>query len=113
MGVGFNYSAENRPDFLAPIYFYRNALGNVKVPQDAPPIFICAASDDQLGFASHSVNLYSDWVTAGKSAELHLYNKGGHGFGMRKQGLPTDHWIDRFTDWLGQQGFLKSQAVVK
>ena len=29
-----------------------------------------------------------------------MYAKGGHGFGMRKQNLPTDHWIDRFADWL-------------
>jgi hypothetical protein len=43
---------------------------------------------------------------AKKPAELHLYSKGGHGFGMRRQGLPSDRWIDLFTDWLGTQGLL-------
>ena len=40
-------------------------------------------------------------------AELHIYSKGGHGFGMRKQGLPADHWIDHFGDWLQVQGVLE------
>jgi hypothetical protein len=30
-----------------------------------------------------------------------------HGFGMRQQNIPTDHWIDRFADWLDLEGFLK------
>jgi acetyl esterase/lipase len=107
MGVAFSYTAANRPDFLAPIYLYTGALKNTTIPKDAPPIFICAATDDQLGFASQSSNLYNDWIAAGKPAELHMYAKGGHGFGMRKQNLPVDTWIERFGDWLNQQGFLK------
>lgn len=107
MGVGYTYTEANRPDFLAPVYLYRTALGKQTVPNDAPPIFICAASDDQLGLAPHSVNLYSEWLAAGKSAELHMYLKGGHGFGMRRQNLPVDSWIERFGDWLNDQGLLK------
>ncbi|WP_375447597.1 GDSL-type esterase/lipase family protein [uncultured Fibrella sp.] len=109
MGVGFDYSPANRPDFLAPIYPYlgAGAIAKQNVPADAPPLFVCAASDDQLGLAPHSTKLYTDWLAAGKSAELHLYLKGGHGFGMRKQNLPTDAWIDRFGDWLKLNGFLK------
>lgn len=107
MGVGFSYTPGNRPDFLAPVYPYIGALQNTAVPKDAPPIFICAASDDQLGLATHSSNLYNDWIKAGKGAELHMYSKGGHGFGMHKQNLPVDTWIDRFGDWLNQQGLLK------
>jgi acetyl esterase/lipase len=67
-------------------------------------MFILAASDDPLGLAHHSLALYQDWVTAKKQAELHLYSKGGHGFGLRKQDLPTDQWIERFADWLAAQG---------
>lgn len=108
MGVGFDYTAANRPDFLAPIYPYLGpmAIARQAVPADAPPLFVCAASDDQLGLAPHSVKLYSDWLAARKTAELHLYQKGGHGFGMHKQNLPTDTWIDRFGDWLHLNGFL-------
>ncbi len=108
MGVGFAYSPANRPDFLAPIYPYlgTGAIAQQVVPADAPPLFVCAATDDQLGLAPHSTKLYTDWIAAGKSAELHMYQKGGHGFGMRKQNLPTDTWIDRFGDWLKLNGYL-------
>jgi dipeptidyl aminopeptidase/acylaminoacyl peptidase len=51
--------------------------------------------------------LYEKWAAAHKSVELHMFAKGGHGFGMRKQNLPTDHWIDRFAEWLDLQGWLK------
>jgi acetyl esterase/lipase len=104
MGTVFNSTAINRPNFAAPVYPYMNALKNQLIPTDAPPLFICAASDDQLGLASHSTNLYNTWIAAKKEAELHMYLKGGHGFGMRKQGLPTDTWIERFGDWMNLKG---------
>ena len=77
------------------------------MPKDAPPLFALAASNDPLGLADDSVELYSKWLAANKPAELHMYAKGGHGFGVRRQNLPTDTWIDRFADWLDLQGFLK------
>lgn len=117
-GVAFNYVPEGRPAFVAPIYGGgppRDVIGikgeeklnDTSVPADAPPMFVAAATDDQLGLAPRSVALYQAWADAHKSAELHMYSKGGHGFGMHKQNLPVDHWIDRFTDWLELEGFLK------
>ena len=106
-GVAFHYLPEGRPAFVAPIYAGGDISKDVPVPVDAPPMFVAAATDDQLGLAPESVALYERWTDAHKSAELHLYAKGGHGFGMRKQNLPTDHWIDRFADWLVLQGWLK------
>ena len=106
-GVAFRYAPEGRPAFVAPIYGAAAMFKDARVPGDAPPMFVVAATDDQLGLAPESVALYEKWTSAGKSAELHMYAKGGHGFGMRKQNLPTDHWIDRFADWLQLQGWLK------
>jgi acetyl esterase/lipase len=103
----FKYSADSRPDFVAPIYAYMGVVTDTTVPSDAPPAFIVAASDDQLGLAPDSVTIYSKWIAAKKSAEIHMYAKGGHGFGMRKQNLPTDQWIERFGEWLQLQGLLK------
>lgn len=106
--VAYNYTPETRPDFVAPIYLaYGWTIKTNGVPADAPPMFILAATDDQLKLASHSVDLYRDWMAAKKPVELHMFAKGGHGFGMRKQNLPTDGWIERFADWLGHQGLLK------
>lgn len=106
--VVMNYSPDTRPDFAAPIYLQYDWAPKPKgVPADAPPLFILAATDDPLGLGPHSVALYRDWTAARKPAELHLFAKGGHGFGMRKQNLPTDRWIERFADWLEVQGWLK------
>lgn len=105
-GTVYNSKENNRPNFAAPIYAYTGALKNTAVPVDAPPLFIAAASDDQLGLAPNSVQTYSNWLAAGKSAELHIYSKGGHGFGMRKLNLPVESWIERFGDWLKLQDLL-------
>lgn len=107
--VAYNYTAATRPDFVAPIYLQYDWTVKTAVPADAPPLFLLAATDDQIGLAPHSVRLYNDWVAAGKSAELHLYATGGHGFGMRSQNLPSDRWIELFGDWLGMQGLLKKE----
>jgi acetyl esterase/lipase len=104
--VAFHHSAESRPAFVAPIYAGGMSI-DAPVPADAPPMFVAAANDDQLGLAPVSLHLYHLWSAAHKSAELHIYAKGGHGFGMRKQNLPTDRWIDQFAEWLDLEGFLK------
>lgn len=95
--VATQYDPESRPDFAAPIYSAPLAIEHI--PADAPPLFIALASNDQMAVQS-SIPLYTAWQATGHSAELHIYATGGHGFGMNKQGLPADQWIDRFGDWL-------------
>jgi acetyl esterase/lipase len=103
--VALHYAPASRPAFVAPIY--GGALSkDAPVPADAPPMFIAAATDDTLGLAPESIALWEKWTAAQKSVELHMYARGGHGFGMHMQNIPTDHWIDRFDDWLQLQGFL-------
>ncbi len=106
MCVAYNGTAESRPDFVAPIYAYGNAIIGTTVPAEKMPAFIVAATDDALVPASHSVNIYSKWTAAKQPAELHLYEKGGHGFGMKTQNIPADGWIERFAEWLHMQGYL-------
>jgi acetyl esterase/lipase len=107
MGVVMENDAESRPDFAAPIY--GGGTNGAKVPEDAPPLFILCASDDRLA-ATGSVRLYNEWKAAGKPVELHIYEKGGHGFGMNQKGLPVDHWIDRYGDWLSQRKLINLGA---
>jgi len=112
MGVSYKYDADSRPDFSAPIYAYiPGDMASSSIPSDAPALFICAATNDGLRLATHSSNLYNKWIGGGKQAELHMYAKGDHGFGMRKQNLPTDKWIERFYEWLEVQGFLQKAAT--
>jgi acetyl esterase/lipase len=105
LGVALEHDAESRPNFAAPIYGIDTE--GAPVPADAPPLFILCASDDPLLPPAGSARLYIAWKTAGKPAELHIYAQGGHGFGMNRRGLPVDHWIERFGDWLEAQGLLK------
>ena len=98
--VVHHYDAESRPSFVAPIYAAVRWLEGAELPDDAPPAFVLAAADDSLGLAPDSVALYERWVAAAVPVELHLYARGGHGFGLRKQSAPSDQWIERFGDWL-------------
>jgi len=105
--VAYSHTTESRPDYVAPIYAYVAGFSKREVPNDAPPMFVAAATDDQL--AQHSLALYNDWIASKHAAEIHIYAKGGHGFGMRKQNLPSDNWIERFADWLQSQGLMKKK----
>lgn len=99
--VIINSAPGKQPDFAAPIY--GGWLGDSKIPEDAAPLFILAASDDLI--SAGCPDLYKAWRTSGHSAELHIYSKGGHGFGMARRGLPVDSWIERFYDWMKTAGF--------
>jgi len=101
--VALHHDAASCPNFAAVIY---GAPGEeVAVPADAPPLFLLCADDDLMA-STRSAQLYSTWKAAGHPVELHIYAKGGHGFGMKTQNLPTDHWIERFYEWLQEQGLL-------
>jgi acetyl esterase/lipase len=98
------YDPASRPDFAAPIY--TGPYASAAVPADAPPLFVLCAADDAMA-APLSLRLFGDWRAAGRPAELHIYAAGGHGFGMRTLGQPSDTWIERFGEWLGGMGLLK------
>lgn len=106
VSAAYNYIAENKPNYIAPVYAFFPKEMQGTMQKDAPPAFITAATDDQLGLATHSTALYDQWFNANVSAEMHMYAKGGHGFGMRVQNLPSDKWIERFAEWLQIYGWL-------
>jgi acetyl esterase/lipase len=101
-----DYTPETRPDFAVPVYAYVPPAWPLEIPKDAPPLFMAAATDDEYHLVPMTINLYSKWLAAGRSAELHIYSKGGHGFGMNHYQLPSDTWIERLGDWLQLQGLL-------
>lgn len=91
-----------RPDFVAVLY------GGLRtpVPADAPPIFIAAAADDEYQ-PNDPILLYTAWRGAG-AAELHVYERGGHGFGLKSKGATSDHWFDELVWWMQSRGFIVS-----
>ena len=104
MHVASAYDAASRPDFVGAIYGGDNDL---KVPDDAPPLFLAVSADDPL-LASASTPIFEAWRAKGRPAELHIFEKGGHGFGLNKSGASSDHWIDEFYWWLEAGGFVKA-----
>jgi dipeptidyl aminopeptidase/acylaminoacyl peptidase len=57
-----------------------------------------------LGLTGQSLEIYRKWFEAKQPSELHIYEKGRHGFSLQKQNLPVDGWIDRFEDWMKMHG---------
>ncbi|MDO6821080.1 alpha/beta hydrolase [Zobellia sp. 1_MG-2023] len=108
MGVAYNYTEDNRPNFIVPVYAWTSAYPVQDAPKNAPDLLVICASDDPLGLAPGSIEIYNSWLKAGYIPELHMYAKGGHGFGMKKQGLPSDNWIQRFYDWSVAQGITQT-----
>jgi acetyl esterase/lipase len=107
-GVLLQPDAAARPNFAAPIY--GGPFGKMPtVPAKLPPIFMAWAQDDDL--VLDPVNkFYEALISAGAKPEVHIYRAGGHGFGMKKQGTTSDHWIDEFYFWLEAQGLTKSST---
>ena len=84
-------------------------MGEVEVPKDAPPLFVAIAVDDFL--FRGQFGLIESWYKAKRPVEFHLYQDGGHGFGMGYPGHPTHYWFEPFTHWLDHNGFLKAKAA--
>jgi acetyl esterase/lipase len=97
--------ATGRPSFAAMIY--GGPFGGMPaIPAKLPPMFLAWAQDDPLALEPVA-KFYAALTTAGHKPEVHIFSAGGHGFGMRKQGTSSDHWIDEFYDWLEAQGLTK------
>nr|WP_277622834.1 dienelactone hydrolase family protein [Sphingomonas telluris] len=93
-----------RPNFA--VSMYGAALAGEMPGRSAPPIFIGAAQDDPQLPADNSVEIFQRWTKAGLPAELHIYERGGHGFGFRRHDLPVDNWPGVFRTWLVARGYL-------
>jgi len=94
-----------RPDFAAMIY--GAPFGRMPaIPAKLPPMFMAWAQDDNVALEP-IVKFYGALTAAGYKPEVHIFSSGGHGFGMRKQGATSDHWIDAFYYWLEAYGFTR------
>jgi acetyl esterase/lipase len=85
------HGQDARPAFIANIY---GPLAAVTVPADAPPLFVALAADDPL-FAKGGYGLVDSWRAAGRPVEFHLYEQGGHGFGMYPKTATSAGWHRR------------------
>lgn len=94
--------------FIGPIY---GGMGPVEVPENAPPMFNVIASDDFLFRGQFGV--IDSWYKAGIPVEFHLYQNGGHGFGLGNPNRTSNRWFDAFMHWLDVNGFQSKMTAEK
>jgi acetyl esterase/lipase len=87
---------EARPAFLGYVY---GPMSAVQAPADAPPMFAALAMDDPL-FGRSGFGIVDAWKAVKRPVELHVYERGGHGFGMGPPGTTAALWLDQFVAWL-------------
>ncbi len=93
----------NEPDDKL-VQLYSNEL---QVTPETPPAFLVHTNDDGVK-ADNSVRFFMACRKAKVPAELHLYEKGGHGYGIRKTGTTVENWPQQCQAWLKARGLLKS-----
>ncbi len=91
------------PAFIGDIYGPLNA---VKVPANAPPLYIALAADDPF-FANAGFGLIDSWKAAKRPVEFHLFEQGGHGFGMYPKETTSTGWFENFASWLRMHGYIR------
>lgn len=91
-----------KPAFLGDIY---GPLTLKAVPKNAPPLFVALAADDPF-FANSGYELIDNWRAAGRPVEFHLYEQGGHGFGMYPKTTTSTGWFNAFVNWLTMHGMV-------
>jgi acetyl esterase/lipase len=95
-----------KPAFIGDIY---GPVSPMTVPADAPPLFVALAADDPL-FGGTGFGLIDSWRAAKRPVEFHLFEQGGHGFGMYQKTTTSTGWFDAFARWLDMHGYLKRAA---
>ncbi len=105
-----------KPDFAVTIYpggMLKRGTDQlspeIRVASDTPPTFLAVASDDK-GSIESTVLYYLALERAGVAAELHVYETGGHGFGLRPTGKNSATWPARCEDWMRDRGLIKPMA---
>lgn len=104
-----------RPDFTVlvyPAYLTNKELTalapEIKVDAQTPPTFLVQTQDDAIHV--ENVIVYAGALRAvGVPVELHIYPKGGHGYGLRPSNNAVSHWPERVGEWLKTQGWLKAK----
>ena len=84
----------------------RDYSNELQVTAATPPTFIIHAEDDNVVPVVNTLYFYEALQRHGVQAEMHIYPKGGHGFGMHNS-TTKDEWTDRLRNWLGGNGWLK------
>ena len=93
-----NLLGKNPSDELVKLY-----SNELQVNKQTPPTFIIHARDDGAVPIANSENLLEALQKNKVPAKLVTYDEGGHGFGMRKKGIPVENWPQKMKSWLTER----------
>ena len=81
------------------------------VDANTPPTWLAAAQDDKEVPLENTLAMFASLRAAHVPAEMHIFEEGGHGFGLRKaQGLPASYWPDLLLHWMTRRGYVRGMA---
>ncbi|WP_426058954.1 alpha/beta hydrolase [Hymenobacter sp. B1770] len=83
----------------------RQYSNELQVTAQTPPTFLVHAQDDKTVPVQNSIVFYQACLRHNVPAEMHLYPKGGHGFGLNNK-TTKDDWTERLKNWLDANGWL-------
>lgn len=87
---------------------FRDAFSiEANVTAATPPVFLAHAADDPIASPGHSLRLHAAMLAAKRPVELHLFETGGHSFGLGKKGSAVEAWPGLFETWVRRHGWLK------
>lgn len=103
-----------RPDFAVALYPGHLAVPekdfalnpDIQVTKETPPTFLVHAQNDPIDPVENSLVYYSALQKAGVPAEMHVFAKGGHAFGLRPNGSPILRWPEMVEEWLAAIGMI-------
>ncbi len=96
----------DKPDFQ--VLMYPGNISRFEVSKNSPPVFIAGGNSDRPDISIGMAELYLKYKQAGVPAELHIYAKVGHGFGIRASNTgAVTAWPQEVMLWLEDMGFLK------
>jgi endo-1,4-beta-xylanase len=97
----------SRPDFQVLIYPGKSHL--IQPVPGSPPAFLAAGFDDRRDISTGLAEAYLRFKKAGVQAELHMYARVGHGFGLRPERPWQSHreWPNQLVSFLRQTGMIK------
>lgn len=104
MGSRVNLIGKNPTEKMVKLY-----SNELQVTKNTPPTFIVHAIDDKTVPIFNSKQLLKALKDKGVPAELHTFEVGGHGFGMRTRGIPVDYWPDLLKEWLKKRDLIQSK----
>jgi acetyl esterase/lipase len=101
--LGYDFLSKGSDLTLKSMACIYGPMEKVKLKSDAaPPLFLALADDDPL-FSRQGFEVINQWRALKQRVEFHLFEKGGHGFGMAKKSSTSDNWLEFYANWLAYQ----------